>query len=71
VVVNEGQISFSGTPREVFSHAAELENMGLGLPSVTRIFHRLKELGSDVDPSVFTMDQAIAAVLGKLERGRV
>jgi len=68
VVVNDGALPISGTPHEVFSHGDELEAMGLGLPAVTRIFHRLKQLGADVDPSVFTVEQARDAILSKLER---
>lgn len=66
VVVSEARIPFSGTPREVFSHGAELEAMGLGIPQVTRVFHRLRELGADIDPSVYTLDQAKAAILRAL-----
>ena len=69
VVVSHGNIPISGTPHEVFSHGTELEEMGLGIPAVTRIFHRLKELGADIDPSVFTVEQARDAILAKLERG--
>lgn len=68
VVVNEGSIPISGTPREVFSHGAELERMGLGVPAVTRVFHRLRQLSVEVDPSVFTVEQARDAILAKLER---
>ena len=68
VVVDNGTLPFSGTPREVFSHGDQLEALGLGLPAVTRIFHRLKQLGADVDPSVFTVEQARDAILAKLER---
>lgn len=62
VVVSDGRIPFSGTPREVFSHGGELERMGLGVPQVTRVFHRLKAMGLDIDPSVYTIEQAKAAV---------
>lgn len=72
VVVNDGRIPLQGTPREVFAHAGELEAMGLGVPQVTRVFHRLKAIGVDIDPSVYTMDQARQAVLDALKRkGRV
>ena len=67
IVVSDGALPISGTPREVFSHGAELEQMGLGVPAVTRIFHRLRELGVDIDPSVFTVEQARDAILAKLE----
>src|SRR5699024_7342369 len=41
VVVNDGRIPFSVAPREVFAHGDELEAMGLGVPAMTRVFHRL------------------------------
>ena len=69
VAVNDGRIPFSGTPREVFQHGDELERMGLGVPQLTRVFHRLKAMGVDIDPSVYTLDQAKAAVLEKLKKG--
>ena len=68
VVVNDGRIHFEGSPREVFAHGDELTAMGLGVPTVTRVFHRLRELGADVDPSVYTIEQAKAAFLEALKR---
>ena len=69
VVVNDGRLPFQGTPREVFRHGAELEQMGLGVPQMTRVFHRLRAMGVDIDPSVYTIDQAKAAILAKLGKG--
>ena len=69
VAVNDGKIPFQGTPREVFRHGEELESMGLGVPQLTRVFHRLRALGVDIDPSVYTLDQAKAAILAKLKKG--
>lgn len=63
VVVNDGTIPFHGTPRQVFQHGEELEQMGLGVPQMTRVFHRLQALGAGVDPSVYTIDQARQAIL--------
>jgi len=68
VVIDDGRIPFQGTPREVFSHGAELEAMGLGVPCMARVFHRLRALGADVDPSVYTVEQAKAAILAALKR---
>ena len=70
VVVNDGKIPFQGTPREVFRHGTELEEMGLGVPQMTRVFHRLRAMGVDIDASVYTIEQAKAAILSKL-RGTV
>ena len=70
VVVNDGKIPFSGTPREVFAHGDQLEQMGLGVPAMTRVFHRLKSMGVKIDPSVYTIEQAKEAVLAKLHGER-
>ena len=70
VVVNDGRIPFHGTPREVFQHGDELEKMGLGVPQVTRVFHRLRAMGVDIDPSVYTIDQAKEAILHQLKTGK-
>lgn len=71
VVVRDGRIPFQGTPREVFSHGEELETMGLGIPQMTRVFHRLRALGADIDPSVYTVEQAKSAILSALGKGAV
>ncbi|NBI66618.1 energy-coupling factor transporter ATPase [Pseudoflavonifractor sp. 60] len=71
VAVNDGTIPFQGTPREVFRHGDELENMGLGVPQLTRVFHRLRAMGVEIDPSVYTLGQAKAAILAKLGKGAV
>lgn len=68
VVINNGTIPLAGSPGEVFAHGDELEAMGLGTPRMTRVFRRLKELGADVAPSVYTVEQAKAAILDALKR---
>ena len=69
VVFNGGKIPFQGTPREVFCHGQELEDMGLGVPQMTRVFNRLRAMGMDIDPSVYTTEQAKKAILEKLGKG--
>ncbi len=68
VAVNDGVIPFQGPPREVFQYGDALEKMGLGVPQLTRVFHRLKAMGVDIDPSVYTLDQAKAIILRALNR---
>ena len=63
IVFNHGTVAMAGTPREIFAHAPELTEMGLDVPQVTRVFLRLRELGVDVDASVYTVEQAKAALL--------
>lgn len=69
VVINDGKIPFQGTPREVFLHGTELEQMGLGVPQMTRVFHRLRALGIDIAPCVHTVAQAKCVILDKLRGG--
>ena len=69
VVMNDGRIARTGTPREVFTHAQKLMEIGLDVPQVTRVFLRLRELGVDVDTSVFTVDQAKEAFLRMKKEG--
>ena len=37
----------------------------------TRVFHRLRAMGVDIDSSVYTLEQAKAAILEKLRGGAV
>ncbi len=67
LVLNGSRIAMDGTPGQVFTHAWDLEDMGLDIPEVTRVFMRLKALGLPVQP-VYTMEQAVAA-LKQLKEG--
>ena len=69
VVVNDGVLPYQGTPHEVFQYGQELENMGLGVPQMTRVFNRLRAMGVDIDPAVYTTEQAKQAILAKLGKG--
>lgn len=64
-VVCGGRIPFTGAPREVFAHGDELLSMGLGVPQMTRVFTRLRAMGLDIDPSVYTVEQARDAILAR------
>ena len=66
VVVNDGRIPYEGAPSQVFQHGPELEAMGLGVPQMTRVFHRLRAMGADVPASVYTIQQAKEAILAAL-----
>lgn len=63
VVFRDGTIPYSGTPQEVFSHGSELEKMGLGVPEMTRVFARLRDMGYQIPASVYTVEQARDAIL--------
>ena len=42
---------------------AALEELGLGVPAMNRVFSRVRAMGVDIDPAVYTVEQAKAAFL--------
>lgn len=67
LVMNEGEIAFLGTPEEVFSHAAELREIGLGVPHAQRMANELRELGFDLPAGLYSPESladALAELLG-------
>ena len=62
VVLNKGRIAMDGTPREIFSHAAELKQMGLSVPRVTEVCLRLRQMGLSLPEDVYTVGQAVAVL---------
>lgn len=63
VVMHQGKITMTGTPKEVFSHVEELEQMGLAAPQVSYVFSQLKKKGFDVPLDVFTVEEAREVLL--------
>ena len=68
-VVNDGKLPFSGKPGEVFVHGDELRSIGLDIPMVTQIAQALNKLGVAVDPAVYTMEDAVRAILALRKKG--
>lgn len=57
LVLNRSRVAMFGTVPEVYSRTDELEEMGLSVPQITKIFRALHDKGFDVSPSVFTVSQ--------------
>lgn len=62
LVMNQGQIVLDGTPKQIFAYRKELEEIGLGVPAVTRILQKLKEDGEDIEASAITIKEAADAI---------
>ncbi len=67
LVMSDARLAMDGTPREVFSHAQQLLDMGLDIPEVTRVFLKLQQMGLPVE-QVYTLEQAVAE-LQRIKRG--
>ena len=63
LVMDHARVLFCDTPREVFSHADEIVAAGLDIPMITKVMIELKKRGHDVDTSVYTVEQAMDALL--------
>ena len=63
IVFNNGNISFNAKPEEVFTHAKELEDMGLSVPAPTLIAESLKAKGFPIDGPVYTHEKLLNEIL--------
>ena len=63
IVINHGNVALDGTAREVFSHAAELKEMGLDIPASTEVALMLRKKGFDLPEDICTSEQLVEAVL--------
>lgn len=59
VVMDEGQIILTGTPREVFSKVKELKEIGLDVPQVTELAYELNRLGLGIKEDVLTIEEMV------------
>ena len=57
IVMDEGEIAMSGTPREVFTQVEKVRELGLDVPEMTDLAHMLREDGIDVRADVLTVDE--------------
>ena len=68
IVMNQGEVLYNDTPRKVFAHYQELEQVGLAAPQVTYIMHDLKEQGFPVSVDVTTVEEAVQEIMKAMEK---
>ncbi|MCE7700003.1 MAG: energy-coupling factor transporter ATPase [Methanobacterium paludis] len=59
IVMEDGKIITSGTPREVFSQVDELKGLGLDVPQVTELAYELKKEGIPIPRDILTIDEMV------------
>lgn len=69
IVMNRGEIAMNGTVDEVFSHASELQAMGLNVPEVTRVFTALHDKGFDVPSNIYSVKEGVRILRALTEGG--
>lgn len=55
LVMNKGRLCMHGSVAEVFERSSELHRMGLSVPQITELTHRLIKKGVDIRPDVYTV----------------
>ncbi len=68
IVMNRGQVFCTGTPREVFSRARELREIGLDVPQITRLLQALCAKGTAIPTDAYTVEAARELLLSRLQK---
>ena len=70
IVMSEGGIALSGTPKEVFSQRERLEVMGLALPPAREITELIKSKAPAFKSDALTIDEAAEDIKTYMEEAR-
>ncbi len=68
LVMNHAKVFCYDTPVNVFHRSKELEDMGLAVPQITRVFNRLTAMGYDFHEEVYTVNFGKKLLLNALGR---
>lgn len=63
IVMEHGTVYKYAPTEEIFKDAEKLADMGLGIPDVTKVFLKLKEMGIDIDTDVYTIPYAVKILM--------
>lgn len=69
LVMNNGGIYKYDTVEKVFNDSQKLEQMGLGVPQITKVFNELSKKGLTPDKSVLTVEDAKRMIVSLLKKG--
>ena len=62
VVLSHSKVAMCGNRKEVFSRSHELEAIGLGVPQITKLVMLLRDMGIEISPDIYTVDEAESAL---------
>lgn len=67
-VFSKGQLVLQGTPSVVFQSASLIREIGLDLPPLTDLLHRLKECGQNIRTDLFSLEETGREILQHYRR---
>ncbi len=71
IVLSKGKVHMQGTPKEIYSQAEELENIGLGIPQIASIVKELRSRGFNIMPDILSVEEAKEEILKEVRRRNV
>lgn len=69
LVMNKSNLFMYDTVEKVFESGEELLKMGLSVPQISRVFRGLRQKGININPNVYTIEQAREELLKLLKEG--
>lgn len=68
LVMDKGKIVMDGLPRDIFKRRQELEDIGLGIPQITKFMQEYKARGHDIKTDILTVEEAKEELIRYLRR---
>ncbi|APH06635.1 energy-coupling factor ABC transporter ATP-binding protein [Bacillus weihaiensis] len=69
IVMHKGSVEMRGTPREIFSQASKLADIGLDLPETVKFQMKLEEKGIRIPSMPLSIDETVEQIVTALKRG--
>ena len=71
IVMNDGRVEMVGTPAEVFKNEDRLNDIGLSVPQMAGVFHKISDILPEIDinSDIFTVEDATKEILRLLNKG--
>ena len=66
LVMDRGAIALDGAPEAIFSRLDVMQDLGLQLPQVTLLLHRLRESGWELNTNILTIEDASTEISSRM-----
>lgn len=71
ILINEGHILCSGTPKEIFAAEDVIKQAGLELPQTAKMFNLLKKSGFDIKSDILSSEEAFDYIKELISSGKI
>ena len=68
IVLNEGEVKYTGTPRQVFKNTEDLEKIGLAVPKISYLVKKLAKYKVLIKEDILTVDEATEEIYNLLKK---